>query len=60
MHVEYEWRLLHEDLDESDDDVDEKLQVGAGPSMSMASVMRSVPGGSCAGIGAESCWRKRK
>lgn len=27
MHVEYEWRLLHEDLDESDDDMDEKLQV---------------------------------
>uniref|UniRef100_A0A674I1T1 ArfGAP with SH3 domain, ankyrin repeat and PH domain 2 n=1 Tax=Terrapene triunguis TaxID=2587831 RepID=A0A674I1T1_9SAUR len=27
VHVEYEWRLLHEDLDESDDDVDEKLQV---------------------------------
>uniref|UniRef100_A0A8C5JX57 ArfGAP with SH3 domain, ankyrin repeat and PH domain 2 n=1 Tax=Jaculus jaculus TaxID=51337 RepID=A0A8C5JX57_JACJA len=26
VHVEYEWRLLHEDLDESDDDVDEKLQ----------------------------------
>ncbi|XP_054849618.1 arf-GAP with SH3 domain, ANK repeat and PH domain-containing protein 2 isoform X1 [Eublepharis macularius] len=26
IHVEYEWRLLHEDLDESDDDVDEKLQ----------------------------------
>ena len=31
VHVEYEWRLLHEDLDESDDDVDEKLQVSAGP-----------------------------
>lgn len=30
VHVEYEWRLLHEDLDESDDDVDEKLQVSAG------------------------------
>lgn len=29
VHVEYEWRLLHEDLDESDDDVDEKLQVCA-------------------------------
>uniref|UniRef100_A0A8C8SDV5 ArfGAP with SH3 domain, ankyrin repeat and PH domain 2 n=1 Tax=Pelusios castaneus TaxID=367368 RepID=A0A8C8SDV5_9SAUR len=27
VHVEYEWRLHHEDLDESDDDVDEKLQV---------------------------------
>uniref|UniRef100_A0A8B9QW27 ArfGAP with SH3 domain, ankyrin repeat and PH domain 2 n=2 Tax=Anas platyrhynchos TaxID=8839 RepID=A0A8B9QW27_ANAPL len=27
VHVEYEWRLLHEDLDESDDDMDEKLQV---------------------------------
>ncbi|XP_072490375.1 arf-GAP with SH3 domain, ANK repeat and PH domain-containing protein 2 isoform X3 [Notamacropus eugenii] len=26
VHVEYEWRLLNEDLDESDDDVDEKLQ----------------------------------
>ncbi|CAO2604922.1 Arf-GAP with SH3 domain, ANK repeat and PH domain-containing protein 2 [Lemmus lemmus] len=26
VHVEYEWRLLHEDLDESDDDADEKLQ----------------------------------
>ncbi|KAM5262559.1 arf-GAP with SH3 domain, ANK repeat and PH domain-containing protein 2 isoform 2-T2 [Ctenodactylus gundi] len=26
VHVEYEWRLLQEDLDESDDDVDEKLQ----------------------------------
>ncbi|XP_075779629.1 arf-GAP with SH3 domain, ANK repeat and PH domain-containing protein 2 isoform X2 [Pelodiscus sinensis] len=26
VHVEYEWRLHHEDLDESDDDVDEKLQ----------------------------------
>ncbi|XP_028906867.1 arf-GAP with SH3 domain, ANK repeat and PH domain-containing protein 2 isoform X2 [Ornithorhynchus anatinus] len=26
VHVEYEWRLLPEDLDESDDDVDEKLQ----------------------------------
>uniref|UniRef100_A0A8C0JK59 ArfGAP with SH3 domain, ankyrin repeat and PH domain 2 n=1 Tax=Canis lupus dingo TaxID=286419 RepID=A0A8C0JK59_CANLU len=25
VHVEYEWRLLHEDLDESDDDVDEKF-----------------------------------
>ncbi|XP_041109511.1 arf-GAP with SH3 domain, ANK repeat and PH domain-containing protein 2-like isoform X3 [Polyodon spathula] len=24
VHVEYEWRLHHEDLDESDDDVDEK------------------------------------
>lgn len=29
VHVEYEWRLLHEDLDESDDDMDEKLQVCA-------------------------------
>lgn len=29
VHVEYEWRLLHEDLDESDDDVDEKSQVCA-------------------------------
>ncbi|XP_053565684.1 arf-GAP with SH3 domain, ANK repeat and PH domain-containing protein 2 isoform X2 [Bombina bombina] len=26
VHVEYEWRLHHMDLDESDDDVDEKLQ----------------------------------
>uniref|UniRef100_A0A8D0BQY5 ArfGAP with SH3 domain, ankyrin repeat and PH domain 2 n=1 Tax=Salvator merianae TaxID=96440 RepID=A0A8D0BQY5_SALMN len=26
VHVEYEWRLFHEDLDESDDEVDEKLQ----------------------------------
>nr|XP_034965763.1 arf-GAP with SH3 domain, ANK repeat and PH domain-containing protein 2 isoform X2 [Zootoca vivipara] len=26
VHVEYEWRLLHEDLDESDDDVDGNLQ----------------------------------
>ncbi|XP_035883528.1 arf-GAP with SH3 domain, ANK repeat and PH domain-containing protein 2 isoform X5 [Phyllostomus discolor] len=26
VHVEYEWRLLHEDLDESDDDADEKPQ----------------------------------
>ncbi|MGH0169034.1 UNVERIFIED_CONTAM: hypothetical protein FKN15_056293 [Acipenser sinensis] len=25
VHVEYEWRLHHEDLDESDDDVDEKV-----------------------------------
>uniref|UniRef100_A0A8C4L862 ArfGAP with SH3 domain, ankyrin repeat and PH domain 2 n=1 Tax=Equus asinus asinus TaxID=83772 RepID=A0A8C4L862_EQUAS len=25
VHVEYEWRLLHEDLDESDDDMDEKF-----------------------------------
>ncbi|ELW72055.1 Arf-GAP with SH3 domain, ANK repeat and PH domain-containing protein 2 [Tupaia chinensis] len=30
VHVEYEWRLLHEDLDESDDDMDEKLQVCLG------------------------------
>ncbi|XP_068136426.1 arf-GAP with SH3 domain, ANK repeat and PH domain-containing protein 2 isoform X2 [Hyperolius riggenbachi] len=26
VHVEYEWRLHHVDLDESDDDVDEKIQ----------------------------------
>ncbi|NP_001084911.1 ArfGAP with SH3 domain, ankyrin repeat and PH domain 2 L homeolog [Xenopus laevis] len=26
VHVEYEWRLHHVDLDESDDDVDEKMQ----------------------------------
>ncbi|KAM4693751.1 arf-GAP with SH3 domain, ANK repeat and PH domain-containing protein 2 [Discoglossus pictus] len=26
VHVEYEWRLHHMDLDESDDDVDEKIQ----------------------------------
>ncbi|XP_018121416.1 arf-GAP with SH3 domain, ANK repeat and PH domain-containing protein 2 isoform X2 [Xenopus laevis] len=26
VHVEYEWRLHHIDLDESDDDVDEKIQ----------------------------------
>ncbi|KAM5163461.1 arf-GAP with SH3 domain, ANK repeat and PH domain-containing protein 2 isoform 5-T5 [Mantella aurantiaca] len=26
VHVEYEWRLHHVDLDESDDDVDDKLQ----------------------------------
>nr|DBA25789.1 TPA: hypothetical protein GDO54_010136 [Pyxicephalus adspersus] len=26
VHVEYEWRLHHADLDESDDDVDEKIQ----------------------------------
>ncbi|KAK2118551.1 Arf-GAP with SH3 domain, ANK repeat and PH domain-containing protein 2 [Saguinus oedipus] len=26
VHVEYEWRLLHEDLDERDDDMDEKVQ----------------------------------
>ncbi|KAG7248581.1 hypothetical protein CRUP_006334, partial [Coryphaenoides rupestris] len=24
VHVEYEWRLQHEDLDESDEDLDEK------------------------------------
>lgn len=28
VHVEYEWRLHHVDLDESDDDVDDKIQVG--------------------------------
>ncbi|KAE8605026.1 hypothetical protein XENTR_v10014942 [Xenopus tropicalis] len=26
VHVEYEWRLHHMDLDESDDDMDEKIQ----------------------------------
>ncbi|KAM4771485.1 arf-GAP with SH3 domain, ANK repeat and PH domain-containing protein 2 isoform 1-T1 [Rhinophrynus dorsalis] len=26
VHVEYEWRLHHMDLDESDDDVDDKIQ----------------------------------
>lgn len=26
MHVEYEWRLQHEDLDESDEDLDEKVR----------------------------------
>ncbi|XP_073467235.1 arf-GAP with SH3 domain, ANK repeat and PH domain-containing protein 2 isoform X1 [Aquarana catesbeiana] len=26
VHVEYEWRLHHVDLDESDDDVDDKIQ----------------------------------
>lgn len=26
VHVEYEWRLHHADLDESDDDVDDKVQ----------------------------------
>ncbi|KAG8445617.1 hypothetical protein GDO86_010409 [Hymenochirus boettgeri] len=26
VHVEYEWRLHHTDLDESDDDVDERMQ----------------------------------
>lgn len=25
MHVEYEWRLKHEDLDESDEDLEEKV-----------------------------------
>lgn len=25
VHVEYEWRLQHEDLDESDEDLDEKV-----------------------------------
>lgn len=29
VHVEYEWRLHHVDLDESDDDVDDKIQVGS-------------------------------
>uniref|UniRef100_A0AAR2IYX9 ArfGAP with SH3 domain, ankyrin repeat and PH domain 2a n=1 Tax=Pygocentrus nattereri TaxID=42514 RepID=A0AAR2IYX9_PYGNA len=27
VHVEYEWRLQHEDLDESDEDLDEKVSV---------------------------------
>lgn len=27
VHVEYEWRLQHEDLDESDEDLDEKVPV---------------------------------
>ena len=26
VHVEYEWRLQHEDLDESDEDLDEKVR----------------------------------
>ncbi|XP_012583026.1 PREDICTED: arf-GAP with SH3 domain, ANK repeat and PH domain-containing protein 2 [Condylura cristata] len=60
VHVEYEWRLLHEDLDESDDDMDEKLQpspsrredrpvsfyqLGANqPSSSVASLARDTAG----------------
>ena len=28
VHVEYEWRLQHEDLDESDEDLDEKVRRG--------------------------------
>lgn len=43
VHVEYEWRLLHEDLDESDDDVDEKLQVGARLQDARSVVMRFAP-----------------
>lgn len=41
VHVEYEWRLLHEDLDESDDDMDEKLQVCASL-QNMESFMMSI------------------
>ena len=28
VHVEYEWCLQHEDLDESDEDLDEKVRDG--------------------------------
>lgn len=28
VHVEYEWCLQHEDLDESDEDLDEKVTKG--------------------------------
>lgn len=31
VHVEYEWCLQHEDLDESDEDLDEKVGVGVFP-----------------------------
>lgn len=27
VHVEYEWRLHHEDLDESDDDIEDKVEM---------------------------------
>lgn len=30
VHVEYEWCLQHEDLDESDEDLDEKVKEGEG------------------------------
>ena len=39
--MEYEWRLLHEDLDESDDDMDEKLQV-CGSLQNVESFMMSI------------------
>lgn len=45
VHVEYEWRLLHEDLDESDDDVDEKLQVSARPRDARGVVVSFVASG---------------
>lgn len=33
VHVEYEWRLQHEDLDESDEDLDEKVKDTGGKKM---------------------------
>lgn len=27
VHVEYEWRLHHEDMDESDEDLEDKVRV---------------------------------
>ncbi|KFO23067.1 hypothetical protein H920_15528 [Fukomys damarensis] len=38
VHDELDWRLLQEDLDEGDDDVDEKLQVCEGPCTSRRAV----------------------
>lgn len=33
VHVEYEWRLQHEDMDESDEDLDEKVPQYSSPSI---------------------------
>lgn len=58
--MEYEWRLLHEDLDESDDDMDEKLQVCASlqnMESFMMSILQSGMGPSLI-FRAESCCRK--
>lgn len=43
VHVEYEWCLQHEDLDESDEDLDEKVrQVGLKESRWKKEIIQSL------------------
>uniref|UniRef100_A0AAY4DX58 ArfGAP with SH3 domain, ankyrin repeat and PH domain 1b n=1 Tax=Denticeps clupeoides TaxID=299321 RepID=A0AAY4DX58_9TELE len=55
VHIEYDWNLRLEEIDESDDDLDDKVEMVASHSLSRLETLQTSPSRSVAGMFLLSC-----